>query len=43
VGRRSAAVTGRGETTSPTDRQRDKVTHGATAACVARGADVAVG
>jgi hypothetical protein len=37
------AVTGRGETASPTDRQRDGVTHGATAACVARDADVAAG
>jgi hypothetical protein len=37
------AVTGRGETASPTDRQRDEVTHGAAAACVVRGADVAAG
>jgi hypothetical protein len=37
------AVTGSGETTSPMDRQRDEVTHGAAAACIARGADVAVG
>jgi hypothetical protein len=43
VGGRSAAVAGRGETTSPTDRQRDEVTHGAAVACVARGADVAAG
>jgi hypothetical protein len=42
-GWRSAAVAGRGETASPTDRQRDEVTHGAVAACVARGADVAAG
>jgi hypothetical protein len=40
---RLAAVTGRGETASPTDRQRDGVTHGAAAACVARGVDVAAG
>jgi hypothetical protein len=37
---RSAAVAGRGETAS---RQRDGVTHGATTACVAHGADVATG
>jgi hypothetical protein len=30
-------------TTSLLDRQRDEVTHGAAAACVARGADVAAG
>jgi hypothetical protein len=39
--RHSAAFAGRGETASPTDRQRDGVTHGVAAACVARGADVA--
>jgi hypothetical protein len=39
----SAAVAGRGETASPTDRQRDGVMHGVAAACVARGADVAAG
>jgi hypothetical protein len=42
-GRCSAAVVGRGETASPTDRQHDEVTHGATAACVACGADGAAG
>jgi hypothetical protein len=40
-GRRSAAVTGRGEMASPTDRERDEVMHGATATCVTRGADMA--
>jgi hypothetical protein len=40
---RSVAVTGRGETTSPMDRQRNGVTHGAVAACVVRGADLAAG
>jgi hypothetical protein len=39
----SAAVTGRGETASPKDRQRDVVTHGAAAACIAREANVAAG
>jgi hypothetical protein len=43
VGGRSAAVAGTGETTSPTNRQRDEVTHGATVACIACGADVAAG
>jgi hypothetical protein len=37
---RSADIMERGETVSPTDRQRDGVTHGAVAACVARGAEV---
>jgi hypothetical protein len=41
--RHSAAITGRGETASPTDRQCDGVMHGAAAACVARGADVVAG
>jgi hypothetical protein len=41
--RRSVAVAGKRETTSPMDRQRDGVTHGAAAACVAHGADVAAG
>jgi hypothetical protein len=41
--RRSVAVTGRGETVSPTDRQRDGVTHGAAATCIAHVADVAAG
>jgi hypothetical protein len=41
--RRLVAVMGRGETTSPTDRQHDGVTHETAAACVARGADVAAG
>jgi hypothetical protein len=42
-GWRSAAVAGRGETTSPIDRQRDEVAHGAATACVACGADLEVG
>jgi hypothetical protein len=37
------AVAGRGENASLSHRQRDKVTHGAAAVCVARGADVAAG
>jgi hypothetical protein len=41
VGGCSAAVAGRGEMASPTNRQRDEVTHRPVAACVARGADVA--
>jgi hypothetical protein len=41
--RRSVAIVGRGETVSPMDRQRNGVTHGATAACVACGADLAAG
>jgi hypothetical protein len=41
--RRSAAVAGRRETTSPIDRQRDGVTHRAAVACVTRGANVAAG
>jgi hypothetical protein len=43
VGGRSVAVTGRGGTTSSTDRQCDEVTHGAAATCIMRGADVAAG
>jgi hypothetical protein len=38
-----AAVAGRGEAASSTDRQRDEVTHGAAATCITRGADVAAG
>jgi hypothetical protein len=41
--RRPAVVAGRGETVSPTDRQRDGGMHGAVDACVVRGADVAAG
>jgi hypothetical protein len=43
VGGRSAAVAGRGEMASPTNRQRDEVTHRPAAACVVRGADVVAG
>jgi hypothetical protein len=42
-GRCSAAIAGRGEMASTTDRQGDGVMHGAAAACVARGVDVAAG
>jgi hypothetical protein len=42
-GLRSAAVARREEMASPMYRQRDEVTHGAAAACVACGADVAAG
>jgi hypothetical protein len=37
------AVMERVETVSPMDRQRNEVTHGAAAACVVCGADVAAG